>query len=331
MKKRIGLLNIEHLKNRTSWTMGVAGVVRLLTWETKTTLGKSKTKFQKQIIKDVYNLSKNEDYTLNEIEGILNKQIKNEVVSANVSDIYESPKKDKLISPIEAQRRLRYFSEEFLNKEFDILLSLLPNSILTNYFATFFPISKECEWSVFGSSNDFEQSTEISFMYMDTLAYCHKTSTLVALELKMDSPIGDGQLLKYIFMSAYLESKGMIAQNTTLHILFLSPDSKTSKQIPLLLKDSKKQLENKQYPKKRVTLKEMESLAPRVHQILQSVIVQHTTWQKFGDNFEILLRKIPKNGYSESLYKLIDGFLITLQTKYSRKQKKQIYIKGKMS
>ena len=67
MKKRIGLLNIEHLKNRTSWTMGVAGVVRLLTWETKTTLGKSKTKFQKQIIKDVYNLSKNEDYTLNEI------------------------------------------------------------------------------------------------------------------------------------------------------------------------------------------------------------------------------------------------------------------------
>ena len=38
----------------------------------------------------------------------------------------------------------------------------------------------------------------------------------------------------------------------------------------------------------------MESLAPRVHQILQSVIVQHTTWQKFGDNFERLLRKIPK-------------------------------------
>ena len=46
---------------------------------------------------------------------------------------------------------------------------------------------------------------------------------------------------------------------------------------------SEKQLEKKQYPKKRVTLEEMELLAPRVHHILQSVIVQHTTWQKFGD------------------------------------------------
>lgn len=306
--------------------MGVAGVIRLLTWETQNTIGISKTKFQKRLIKDVYELSNNGEYTIDEIEQIINKNIKKEISSANVKEIYQDPVKETLISPIEAQRRLRYFSEEFLNKEFDIFLSLLPNRVLTDYFSNYFSVADECQWTVIGSSNDFEQSTEISFMYMDTLAYCHKTSTLIALELKMDSQLGNDQLLKYVFMSSYLEAKGMIAPNTQLEILILGPDSEIASQIPNLLLDIENQLNKKLYPKKRVSFEEMETLVPRVKQILKSMNVKHTTWQKFGEYFETLLPNIPKNGYSESLYKLIEGFLMTLQTKYSRKQKKQVYL-----
>ena len=326
-KKRIGLTEINHLRDRLSWTMGVAGVIRMLVWETGSVLGISKTKFRDKITETVYKLSKSENISKDQIKSTLKKEIDNEIMSSKAESIYDSPKTDLLISPIEAQRRLRYFSEEFLNKEFDILLSLLPNKYLNNYFLNYFDIPKTNDWNIIGSSNDYEQATGIKFMYMDTLAYSHISKTLIALELKMDSQLGKDQLLKYMFMAAYLEEKEMISPNTEFKILILSPDSKTHNKIPELLEKTKEQINQKEFPKKGVTLQEMEALTPNVLRILKNVDIKSTTWQEFGEYFQVILDNIDSSEYSETFYKLVNGFLTTLKTKYSRKLKKNIYIK----
>jgi hypothetical protein len=49
-KKRIGLLDTEHLKESQPWTMGLAGLLRLVTWQTASVLGISKTKYRKKIV-----------------------------------------------------------------------------------------------------------------------------------------------------------------------------------------------------------------------------------------------------------------------------------------
>jgi hypothetical protein len=329
-QKRHVVYKTNHLKERISWTSGVAGVIRLLTWETDNALGISKTQLQQRVLDHVFQSCENEILTEEKFKSIatsLDTKTKREIESASVENLYDDPKKGLLINPIEAQRRVRFFSEEFLNKEFDVFMSLLPNIELTNYLNSHFNLQPDSQWTIAGSSNDFEASTGMKFMYMDTLAYSHHTSTLIALELKMDSPLGKDQILKYCFMAAYLEWKGMIAKNSTFHILILGNDSSLANAVSSLKQEAQQQLREKQYPKKGITTEEIESLAQRAETILKSLDIKNTTWQEFGDYFDKLNQSLPANPYAETLHKLIDGFLISLQTKYSRKLKRPIYVR----
>jgi hypothetical protein len=327
-QKRHIVYKTNHLGDQVSWTAGLAGVVRLLTWETENALGISKTQLQQRTLDHVFQSCENEVLSREKFELITNEfDIKTsaEIESTSVDGLYDAPIKGRLISPIEAQRRIRFFSEEFLNKEFDVFMSLLPNGLLTNYFNSHFTVQQESEWTVVGSSNDFEASTGMKFMYMDTLAYSHNTSTLIALELKMDSPLGKDQLLKYCFMAAYLESQSMIAKNSTFHILFLGNDASITESIPALKREAQKQLQASQFPKKKITKEEIASLVPRATELLATVDIKNTTWQEFGTYFDKLRTSLPVNEYTETLHKLIEGFLTSLQTKYSRKKKRLIY------
>jgi hypothetical protein len=325
--KRHVIYRTKHLKDQISWTAGLAGVIRLLTWETNNALGISKTQLQQRTLDHVFQSCENDVLTLQKFQKIastLASKTRAEIEAANVENLYDDPKPKSLINPIEAQRRMRLFLEEFLNKEFDVFMSLLPNSTLTQYLNSHFSLAPECEWSITGTSNDFEESTGMQFMYMDTLAYAHNTSTLVALELKMDSEIGEHQILKYSFMSAYLESKDMIAKKTSFHLLFLSNDYSLAESIPALIQRAQNQLTEKNYPDA-LKMPEMESLIPRVQELLKSVVIKSTTWQEFGNYFDTLKSNLPVNEYTVTLHKLIDGFLTSLQTKYSRKKKGLIY------
>ena len=328
-QKRHVVYKTDHLKERISWTSGVAGVIRLLTWETDNALGISKTQLQQRVLDHVFQSCENEVLTVEKLKKItttLATKTRNEILSANVEHLYDDPKPRSLINPIEAQRRIRLFSEEFLNKEFDVFMSLLPNITLTQYLRSHFNLSPESQWTITGSSNDFEESTGMQFMYMDTLAYAHNTSTLVALELKMDSELGEYQILKYCFMAAYLENKGMIAKNFTFHLLFLGNDVSLTEAIPGLLNDAENQLNGEKYPDA-MKSPEMESLVPRVAALLKTIEINSTTWQEFGDYFDKLNHTLPANPHTETLHKLIDGFLVSLQTKYSRKLKRPIYVR----
>jgi len=64
-----------------------------------------------------------------------------------------------------------------------------------------------------------------------------------------------------------------------------------------------------------------------VRNVIENVDIKSTTWQEFGEYFQVILDDIDSSEYSETFYKLVNGFLNTLKTKYSRKLENHIYIK----
>lgn len=339
-KHRTGLQETTHLKDSEPWTMGLAGLLRLVTWQTASVLGISKTKYRKAVVKWTVEVFKGyveeEDFDFSEIESkagsLVERNSAEQVQEANPEEgeVYEKPKTGLMVAPYEAQRRLRYFDEEYLNKEFDIFMALLPDQTLTQYLNQFFDLPERNRWSVFGNTNDIEQSTGIKYMVFDTLAYSHETKTLVALELKVDAPPSKDQVYKYAFLMADLESQGMIAEGSTFHLLFISAEDGTDELYEELIDHGKKLLAlgEDHYPKKTREPDRLKNLAPSVDKVLDKVQVKYTTWQEFGDYFDGLLQDSPTDPYAESYVKVIKGFLESLSLKWSKAQDKHLYLRG---
>jgi hypothetical protein len=101
----------------------------------------------------------------------------------------------------------------------------------------------------------------------------------------------------------------------------------TPETLPTLRQTAAVQLNEKQYPKKKITREQIELFVPRVASLINTIEIKSTTWQEFGDYFDKLNHTLPTSPYAETLHKLIDGFLVSLQTKYSRKLKRPIYVR----
>ena len=345
-KKRLVLTEINHLKDELPWTMGLAGLARLAAWETKNILGISKSEFIEKIIGWVIEIQKSnpsENLDKSRIRDICKKNIKTEIESAEVAKIYDKKITQDLdgnkllISPMEAQRRIRCFSEEFLNKEFDVFMSLLPNRLINEYLRSFFDrISLKSEWNVFGLSNDFETAMDIKYMYHDTLLYSHATSQVIAIELKFDTELSKNQILKYAFMLADLESQGKISTDCCHDMLIISHNLSKSMKNPPKSKDgligiSLAQINDPKkthFPKKpngKEMRQRVDDLVPRTKEILQNMHISFTSWQQLGMYFSNALNEIEKTNENETLRKLIKGFLGTLTTKFSHQDNSFLY------
>jgi len=339
-KHRTGLQETKHLKDSQPWTMGLAGLLRLVTWQTASVLGISKTKYRNAVVKWTVEVFRRhvgeEDFDFPKIESeagsLVERNSAEQVQKANPEEgkMYEKPKTGLMVAPYEAQRRLRYFDEEYLNKEFDIFLALLPDQTLTQYLNQFFDLPEMNEWSVFGNTNDIEQSTGIKYMVFDTLVYSHETKKLVALELKVDAPPSKDQVYKYAFLKADLESQGMIAEGSSFHLLFIGAKEGTDGLYEGLVEHGKHLLDlgEEHYPKKTREPERLKSLAPSVGKVLNGIQVTHTTWQKLGEYFDQLLKAAPEDSYAESYAKVIRGFLESLSQKWSKDQEKNLYVRG---
>ena len=344
-KERLVLTKINHLKEQLPWTMGLAGLARLVTWETKNVLGVSKNELVEKIIGWVLEFQgeRNEETgppNEKEILEYCKKRMDGEKANSEVDELYAEKKNGLLISPMEAQRRMRCFSEEFLNKEFDVFLSLLPDHVINNYLKSFFPsVCKEAKWNLFGLSNDFETAVSIKYMYHDTLLYSQETSHLVSIELKFDTDLSDNQLLKYAFMMADLESQGKIDKDCTHDFLVISQElkkkqkflSRGSSELREMALDLIKDPLKKRYPKKpkgEIFKNKIEALVPRTRKILQDMNIHLTDWQKFGDYFAAIHEGMEKNRTNETYEKLIRGFLESLETKYSQQNKAPLFVRS---
>ena len=194
--------------------MGVSNMFDWLTWETGNILGISKTQYWKKMASWTH-CEQVRDRSLEEKLRYAEGKLKMETSGSNQSDRY-SPTKTSILSPREALRRAKYFSEDYLNKEFDIFWALASDAYLDTYYSQFIDLTTGGSWSVHGNSSRFRYSTDISEMQMDNLSYNPSQRLLVANELKLGSKKNPDQILKYALMHQRLLEMGYIDPKTRL-------------------------------------------------------------------------------------------------------------------
>ena len=215
--------SMSHLKESIPWTTGLSNMVEFLVWEPQRILGISKKQYVRQIIEWVTAPElKNEN--LEEIEKVVSKKLNQKMSESEQLDTY-SMQTIGICNAREAVRRVRFFSEDYLNKEFDIFLSLCSDDYLDQFYGQFMTFEQGGSWSTHGNSGMFEFSTELKAMYMDNLAYNHQANILVANELKLNGKKNADQLLKYCLMYEYLLKTGFIDKGAKFLLLFIGSNA----------------------------------------------------------------------------------------------------------
>ena len=293
--------SIESLKDEISWTTGLLNMVEYLVWETKSVLGISKTQLIKQIVEwcdedELKNLSFEDKYQT--IKDRLDM-----IMSESESiEKYERGKKG-YCSPREALRRNKYFSEDYLNKEFDIFLNLCSSKYLDKLYSKYISFDLNNKWSTHGNSHIYVSSVEITKMQMDNLAYNHSSKLLVANELKLGGKKNKDQILKYCYMFAELVSKGFIDKSSKFLLLFIG-----DKKEEINIEDElKKEIDYVTNEKKLQYL-----LEENIFKICNDINISSLTWDEliiFNEQYAV------NNTLNEVESKLLLGFNSALKEK----------------
>ena len=204
----------------------------------------------------------------------------------------------------EAVRRVTFFSEDYLNKEFDIFLSLCSDVYLNLFYQQFISFEPSESWSTHGNSGMFENSTELKAMYMDNLAYNHQANVLIANELKLAGRKNPDPILKYCLMYEHLLEKGFIDKGAKFLLLFIGGDA--LKQNKQTLVDRELALCHKR-PRKYQHL-----LRPELLEIVDHLEVASISWSAF---IEFNNRYLAENSVCQVEQKLLRGFHQSLESK----------------
>lgn len=218
---------ISSLAEDISWTTGVSNMLEWLTWSTNDVLGITKTQYRKLIVELSHEAIVREG-SLEEKHLFVNSQLDLLIKASEKAHRYERPT-SSVASPREALRRAKYFSEDYLNKEFDIFWGLVSDVFLDEYYAQYFDFAPGGRWFSHGNSGIFTCSTNIRAMQMDNLSYNPDRGILVANELKLGGKKNKDQILKYALMYRLLLEGGFIAESTRFVMFFIgdrpeSPD-----------------------------------------------------------------------------------------------------------
>jgi hypothetical protein len=210
---------IESLAEEVPWSTGLSNMLEWLTWSTRDVLGITKTRFWNQIV-ELSDDPAIKNGTLEEKKLFVKHQLARMILESESHDRYDRPT-DSLAGAREALRRAKYFSEDYLNKEFDIFWGLVSDSYLDSYYAQFFGFEPGGKWYCHGNSGLFAYSTGIESMQMDNLSYNPKRQLLVANELKLGGKKNRDQILKYALMFRLLTERGFISNNCRFVLLFI--------------------------------------------------------------------------------------------------------------
>lgn len=217
---------INTLAEPISWSTGVSNMLEWLLWDTKNILGVTKTQYWKQIIELVHD-NNIKNGTLDQKKKYISKILKTQVSASDQCDRY-APPKSSVASPRESLRRAKYFSESYLNKEFDIFWTLVSDKYLDAYYRQFIILTGDGRWSTHGDSGLFGCSTGITDMQMDNLSYNAGEKLLVANELKLGGKKNPDQILKYALMYRLLVERGFIPDGTRFLLLFIGDKPENS-------------------------------------------------------------------------------------------------------
>ncbi|MCG3878320.1 hypothetical protein [Psychrobacter sp. Ps6] len=294
--------SISHLKDQLSWTIGLTNMVEFLAWEPQRILGITKKQYVRQIIEWVAHPDM-KDKNIEEIEQSVIKKLNTKMHESEQLETY-STQTTGICNAREAVRRVKFFSEDYLNKEFDIFLSLCSDVYLDSFYQQFITFEPSGLWSTHGNSGIFEFSAELKAMYMDNLAYNHQANVLIANELKLAGRKNPDQILKYCVMYEHLLEKGFIDKGAKFLLLFIGGNAlKHNKQT---LVDRELALCHKR-PKKYQHL-----LRPELLEIVDHLQVASITWSAL---IEFNQRYLAENEVSQVEQKLLQGFHQSLKAK----------------
>lgn len=211
--------SISHLKDTIPWTTGLSNMVGFLVWEPQRILGISKKQYVNQIIEWAVH-PEMQGKSLADIEKEVGKKLQYEMDKNEQLETY-SPQNTGICNAREAVRRVQFFSEDYLNKEFDIFVNLCSDVYLDTFYQQFINFDDGGLWSTHGNSGLFSYSAEIKSVYMDNLAYNQRAKVLVANEIKLNGRKNNDQILKYCLMYENLVAKGFIDQGSQYLLLFI--------------------------------------------------------------------------------------------------------------
>lgn len=293
--------SIDDLTDEVPWTTGVSNLVEHLLWDTKAVLGISKTELVRKIVHWL------DDEECRQTDGqtrasFVAQRLKTLTEQSDATERYTKPR-SSYCGPREALRRNRFFSEDYLNKEFDIFVGLASDHYLDALYGEILEFEPGGHWVTHGNSGLFENSTRISQMSMDNLAYNENERLLIANELKLGGHKNKDQMIKYAFLRFKLEEYGFIRQGTKFVLLFIS-DKKEKWDISAELE---KEIE---YCR---TVKGSNLLRQEVLEIGRALRVKWLTWSeiaRFNDKYAKTL-----NSLQQVEKKLLAGFSSSLREK----------------
>jgi len=298
-KKLFG--SIETLSDNLSWATSISSMMEHFAWGTSYILGISKTK----LIKLVIEMSDSKEFshltTDNKVKKI-NEKLKKIIESSEQIEKY-APNKSGYCSAREALRRSLYFSEDYLNIEFNIFLSLCSDSYINQLYKKYISLNENGTWSTHGNGGLFQYSTNIEKMQMDNLAYNATENILVANELKLGGKKNKDQILKYCYLYKELEKNNFIQKNAHYLLLFFS-----DKDENFNIKDEiKKEID---YANKQTKLAYL--LDDDILNIAKKLIINSISWKEL---IHFNLNYLSLNNVCQVEKKLITGFNTTLKEK----------------
>jgi hypothetical protein len=296
---------INSLAHPISWTTGISNMLEWLLWGTGNVLGVTKTQYRKRIV-DWCLDELNSDISPGELNKRIEKQINIELASSERLSRYEKPGSG-IASPREALRRAKYFSEDYLNKEFDIFWTLVSDQYLDTFYGQHTNIRGGGQWFTHGNSGLFATSTNIGEMHMDNLSYCPEEGLLVANELKLGGKKNPDQMLKYALMFRLLRERGFIEPETRFLLLFIGDKEETDEWSEVLEREI-------EYCSKSTKSTAELALDPKGIRVAREAQYATTTWSKLlAFNDEYLSTVDIQSAQVE--HKLLVGFNESLSTK----------------
>lgn len=294
--------SISHLKDQIPWTTGLSNMVEFLVWEPQRVLGISKKQYVRQII-EWATVPELKDKSLQEIEQAVSKNLNQKMSESEQLETY-STQTIGICNAREAVRRVKFFSEDYLNKEFDIFLSLCSDIYLNLFYGQFIKFEQCGSWSTHGNSGIFEFSTELKAMFMDNLSYNHEANILIANELKLNGKKNADQILKYCLMYKYLLEIGFIDKGAKFLLLFIGGS---------IIKEDKQSLINQEIamcqskPEKYQHL-----LQPELLEVVAHLEVASISWRSL---IEFNNHYLNENEICQVEQKLLKGFNQSLHSK----------------
>jgi hypothetical protein len=296
---------LNSLAKPISWATGVSNMLEWLVWDTSNVLGITKTEYLRRLI--AWSMEEPvQDGTLQTKINYVSAKLAQELQRTAQLD-WDAPRIAGIVTAREALRRAKYFSEDYLNKEFDIFWILVSDKYLDEFYRQFTPINGGGPWSTHGNSGLFHYSTGITEMQMDNLSYNNTEALLVANELKHGGKKNRDQILKYALMFKLLRDRNFILPHSRFLLLFIGR-TKEETAWQTLIEEEVNFCKTSSKSTARAVCE------PEVVEIAKSAEYASTTWRELMEfNKKCVARLDPRAQQVEQ--KLLDGFNDSLASK----------------